>query len=349
MTDPSASNTGRESGDPGPDRLERELSELTRPVEPGVDLFAKAWKQVEAEDVPRVMVLRRWLAPMAVAATLTLVGLAVTMNAPVGRRPVPSVAMELPASSAEAPAREGGERSAGLASERSEQSLTPEESATRQLAAARDDASKRADSDFARGRSIDDRAEEVDRKDTAAAAEARDAPGRKPTDGGPDAKNDQRLAKKAEDKDVSPDAEARRVKEEPSRTEAASAEKVAPPEALPALPPGAQVPVPGGSSSQNRANSQFSGRGWHQDQASAPQQAPGPEAVGRLSSSPRVGFDAGLPASVDAPPPVQIGWASRVFVQGRWWWLGIAATIVAFTLYWRRRLRAEESEPAPDQ
>lgn len=388
MTEHTNHDTPEAGGaNPAPlDPLERELAALTRPPEGYTpELFAKAWDQVRSEGEgahvePKVFVLRRWLAPMAVAATLVLVGLAATtIRTTPGSRPLPELAINSLVSPT-APSeqtiglRKSGEldrSAAGTPDDRLAFGGKPDLSTTNSARLDEKVASRARESAEA---SAKDKAAESGKGETVA-----------PTAGTPAAPAASPPEPVSQPEGTPKDAEYKKADNTPATsqsTEKRDELKSVPAPAYrdagesksgkPGEPPAADasrkledatvtqdparvegelgrqgVPVPGGATSQQRGAAQFDARGWHRNAGEGPQPAPGPTVAGR----PITPAMAGTGGAVQ--PAVTVSWAYRVFVLGLWWWVGIACAVGVLFWYWRRRLiamdRAKLREPAPDQ
>lgn len=388
MTEHANHNTPDAGGaNPAPlDPLERELAALTSPPEGYTpELFARAWDQVHSEGdgahvEPKVFVLRRWLAPMAVAATLVLVGLAVTtIRTSPGSRPLPELAINSLVSPT-APAEQSFGRPEGAETDRSAAGTRddrlafgakPDLSTTNSARLDEKVASRARETTEA---SAKDKAVESGKGEMVAPtaqppappAAAPPAPVSQPEGTPKDAdykKSDntpapsQSTEKRDELKSVPAPAyrdagESKSGKPgEPPATDESRKLEDAKAKQDPARVDGELgrqgVPVPGGATSQQRGAAQFDSRGWHRNAGEGPQPAPGPTVVGRPITPAMAGTGGAT------QPAVTVSWAYRVFVLGLWWWVGIVCALGVLFWYWRRRLiamdRTKLREPAPDQ
>ncbi len=363
MNHPSEQHPG---GEPIPPALERELASLTAPRESSGQLADKAWELAQAGAEPKVFVLRRWLAPMAVAATLVVVGLAVTsLRAPL--RSVPDVAS---GPTAGKPLTDGDlayRLNKGIEKSPSELVLSPELSTSNSATL-----EQRA---LSGGRQRDRADDVVDKSATAPGAPAsgepapatpradergygrsagqkEEAPASK--DAAADESGKSKRKSEAAESAPQPAAEASKPSRPPAPKEEAAdrgalKQDAPPPEEAKNAPAPGPVPVPGGSTAASRAESQFDAKPWHTDDAKAGAAGTEGERANTLGRD-VTGGSVGAPAPTSAPGPIATtGFAYRVFVLGKWWWIGIAAAIVLIFALWRRRLARLDREPAPDQ
>jgi hypothetical protein len=329
-----------------PPALERELAGLTAPIgEPSAELADRAWETSRVQAEPKVLVLRRWLAPATIAASLVLVGLAVTSRTPashsakdlaLGRVPVESTSLRV--------AGGGPERVESTEETRRELAMRGVDevrnSATLEQKVISQAGKDAADADRERAGRLKAESQAAPAPAPAAPAAA-EPPARKltreqeePYKSKAAAELNDKVAAGAKSEDKLPASEAARGAAKPTEPPPADRGDAAPAATDPAFM--RETLVPGGNTSQSRAASQFDAQPWHRDQSEA--------GSGGSAGAPRQAAQ-----EPDAAQTPTLGWARRVFVQGKWWWIGIAVLNAALFLYWRRRLARARSEPAPDQ
>lgn len=333
-----------------PPALERELAGLTAPTGAhSTELADRAWEAARTHAEPKVFVLRRWLAPAAIAASLVLVGLAVTSRTPASR-PVNELAFGRFPTTTAMPKSAAGER----------EEAAPQEASRRELALRGADEVR--NSATLEQRVISEAGQDADRQQDgrartdAAAAPAPSQPGSEPGTppapklaGAEETLKKSKVSEELEDKVASPTKS--QAKEADSGAAPAPSKPAAPPAdqsavtRAPADPAAAgEVPVPGGNTSQSRAASQFDAQPWHRDQPAA---ASGGSAGGLPQPAQALELGSEM-APAQAPAPT-VGWARRVFIHGKWWWIGIAALNAVLFVLWWRKLAKGRHEPAPDQ